>query len=394
MHVTHLVLHNFRNYRHTDLPLSSGTTLLYGPNAAGKTSLLEALFYVATTRSPRTTTDRELLFWHAEGEAGVPPFARLVAEVQRSSGTVRLEVLIQTRLEASGQLSSATQKLVRINRKAARALDLIGHLRVVLFTPADLNILEGSPAARRRYLDITLSQLAPRYVRTLSHYNKLVQQRNSLLRAWRDRQRPRRGVEQELGYWDQEIASAGGYLIAERLRAVQELTTLVQPIFREISGEERSLTLRYQPSFALDSATDAESLAQMLAASLQTLRQDEIQRGQTLIGPQRDDLVFLADNINLGVYGSRGQQRSVALALKLAEAQLMQARSGDMPLLLLDDLLSELDMQRRTHLLRAIAQPHQQTILTATDMNSFDAAFLQQAQALRIEAGHIYPAPG
>ncbi len=391
MYVTNLSLRDFRNYQRLDLALTSGTTLLYGPNAAGKTSILEALFYIATTRSPRASSDRELVRWEAQGEAGVPPFARLVAEVQRATDKTRLEVIVQRRTDEEGQLTSTSQKLVRIDRKQVRALDLVGQLRVVLFTPADLVLVDGPPGERRRYLDITLSQLDPHYVRTLAQYQKLVQQRNSLLRAWRERRRPLRAVDDELDYWDRELAATGGYVLAERLRAVADLNQIVGPLFCEITGGSHPLTMSYQPSFELGTTSDAGGLAARITTALRSLRKDEVARGQTLIGPHRDDLLFTVNGINLGMYGSRGQQRSVTLALKLGEATLMQARSGDTPVLLLDDLLSELDAQRRSHLLRSIGQPGQQTLLSATDLGDFDASFLQNVRCLRVEEGRIYP---
>ncbi len=400
MYVTNLKLYDFRNYERLSLTLDQGTTLLYGPNASGKTSLLEALFYLATTRSPRTSSDRELIRWGAREELGTPPFARLLAEVQQATDTTRLEVIVRLRGDDRRPASDeplphrqgTAQKLVRINRKPVRALDLVGQLRVVLFTPADLVLVSGSPAERRRYLDITLSQIDPHYVRTLGHYNKLVQQRNSLLRAWRDQRRPMRAVADELGYWDRELAAAGGYLLAERLRAVAELNMLAAPLFQAITGTHQVLSVAYQARFETYDASEASTLTRHLTASLEHLRRDELQRGQTLIGPHRDDLSFTVGTIDLGTYGSRGQQRSVALALKLAEARLMRERSGENPVLLLDDLLSELDLQRRTHLLRTIQEPAQQTLITATDLSPFDADFLRQATSLRVEEGRIYPA--
>lgn len=391
MHVTHLSLRDFRNYQKLEQALDAGTTLIYGPNAAGKTSLLESLFYIATTRSPRTSVDRELVRWDAQGEIGTLPFTRVATDVQRPNGKVRLEVIVQLRANDAGHLTGTTQKSVRVDRRSVRALDLVGQLRVVLFTPADLTLVAGPPSERRRYLDITLSQIDPHYVRTLAQYNKLVQQRNSLLRAWRERRRSLRAVDDELAYWDRELAATGGYVLAERLRAVEHLNTFVGPLFCDITGGTQPLEMSYSPSFELTNVTDAGGLANCLADSLQRLRRDELGRGQTLIGPHRDDLTFTVGGINLGVYGSRGQQRSVTLALKLGESKLMHARSGDTPILLLDDLLSELDAQRRTHLLQAIQRPDQQTLLTATGLSDFDTPFLQNVQRLRVEGGSIYP---
>lgn len=392
MHVAHLSLRDFRNYQRLELDLSPATTLLYGPNAAGKTSILEALFYLATTRSPRVGLDRDLVRWEAQAEAGAPPFARVAADLHRYGALVRLEVLVQRHTDDAGQPTSGASKLIRIDRRPARALDLVGQLRVVIFTPTDLNLVDGPPNERRRYLDITLSQLDTTYVRTLAHYQKIVQQRNSLLRTWRERRRPQRTVDDELAFWDHELATSGAYLLAERLRAVADLHTLVGPLYQLISGSSDPLTIDYLPSLELDLNWDVASLEQQLTAGLHALRADELARGQTLLGPHRDDLAFRVGRVNLGRYGSRGQQRSVALALKLAEVELMRTRAGDAPVLLLDDVLSELDAQRRAHLLEVIRRPNQQTLLSATDLSDFSVEFLAAITRLRVEEGRVYPA--
>jgi DNA replication and repair protein RecF len=393
MHVSHLNLRDFRNYDRLELKLDPGITLLYGPNAAGKTTILEALFYLATTRSPRAGADRELVRWDAQGDIGVPPFARLVCDVQRNDGKVRLEVVVQRRTDDDGQLIGTSVKTVRVDRKAVRALDLVGNLRVVLFTPADLALVTGGPAERRRYLDVTLSQLDGRYVRTLSHYQKVVQQRNSLLRAWRERRRPLRGADDELAFWDRELALSGAYVLHERMAAAADLNQLVGPIFRDVTAGPHPLIGTYSSSVAgLEGVPDERTIEQAFVAHLLRLRDDEIGRGQTLIGPHRDDLILTMNGMSIGAYGSRGQQRSATLALKLGEAELMRARTGDAPVLLLDDLLSELDAERRTHLLAAIGRADQQTLLTATGMEDFDAMFLSRARKIRVEAGRLYPA--
>jgi DNA replication and repair protein RecF len=391
MHVTHLTLRDFRTYERLELGLEPGTTLFYGPNAAGKTTILEALFYLATTRSPRAGADRELVRWDAEGDIGTPPFARLVCDVRRSDGKVRLEVIVQRRADDEGQLTGASLKTVRVDRKAVRALDLVGNLRVVLFTPADLALVTGAPTERRRYLDVTLSQLNGRYVRTLSHYQKVVQQRNSLLRAWRERRRPQRGADDELAFWDRELALSGAYVLRERMQAVAELNSLIGPIFCRVTAGDQPLIATYQSSVAgLAGAPDERAIEAAFLAHLERIRDDEIGRGQTLIGPHRDDLLLAMGAISVGTYGSRGQQRSATLALKLGEADFMRARAGDAPVLLLDDLLSELDAERRGHLLETLARPDQQTLVTATGMEDFDAAFLARAKKIRVENGRLY----
>src|SRR5262245_9407803 len=392
MRVINLNLRDFRNYDRLDLKLDAGTTLFYGPNAAGKTTILEALFYLATTRSPRAGADRELVRLEAHGDIGVPPFARLVCEVQRLDGKVRLEVVVQRRADDEGQLLGTSVKTVRVDRKAVRALDLVGNLRVVLFTPADLALVTGGPSERRRYLDVTLSQLDGRYVRTLSHYQKVVQQRNSLLRAWRERRRPLRGADDELAFWDRELALSGAYVLRERLAAVADLNGLVGPIFCEVTAGPHPLVATYVSSVAgLEGVPEERAIEQAFLAHMLRLRDDEIGRGQTLIGPHRDDVTLAMNGISVGAYGSRGQQRSATLALKLGEAELMRARTSEAPVLLLDDLLSELDAERRAHLLAVISRDDQQTLLTATGLEDFDATFLARAKKVRVEVGRLYP---
>jgi DNA replication and repair protein RecF len=392
MHVTHLTLRDFRNYDRLELGLETGTTLFYGPNAAGKTTILEALFYLATTRSPRAGADRELVRWDAEGDIGTPPFARLLCDVRRNDGKVRLEVLVQRRADDEGQLVNTSIKTVRVDRKTVRALDLVGNLRVVLFTPADLALVTGAPSERRRYLDVTLSQLDGRYVRTLSHYQKVVQQRNSLLRAWRERRRPQRSAADELAFWDRELSLSGAYVLRERMAAVAELNTLIGPIFCQVTAGTKPLIAMYQSSVAaLEGTPDERTIERAFVAHLERIRDDEIGRGQTLIGPHRDDLLLTMGGVSVGTYGSRGQQRSATLALKLGEAELMQSRAGDAPVLLLDDLLSELDAERRTHLLATLTRPDQQMLVTATGMEDFDVPFLERARKIRVEEAKLYP---
>lgn len=394
MYVAYLSLRDFRNYERLDLTLEPGVTLLYGPNAAGKTTVLEAIYFLATTRSPRAGADRELVRFDAQGDIGVPPFARLACDVVRADGHVRLEVVVQRRAEEEAATGAApTIKTVRVDRKTVRALDLVGNLRVVLFTPADIALVTGAPAERRRYLDVTLSQIDGRYVRTLAHYQKVVQQRNSLLRAWREGRRPLRDADDELAFWDRELAMAGAYLLRERLLAVVDLNALAGPLYCRMSGNDAPLTLTYQSSVAgIELASDSRAVEQAFLAHLARLRDDEIGRGQTLIGPHRDDLLISVSNVPIGVYGSRGQQRSATLALKLAEAELMRMRTGDTPVLLLDDLLSELDAERRAHVQEALERSDQQTIVTATGIDDFDLEFLRRTRRWRVESGRLYPA--
>ena len=389
MYVVHLSLREFRNYRELDLQLQPGTTLFYGPNAAGKTTLLEAVYYLATTRSPRTSAARELINWDQQGELGLAPFTRIVAAIQRQHERISIELALQRRQDSDGMLLPTTSTTIRINKTARRALDLVGQLRVVLFTPLDIELVMGSPSVRRRWLDVMLSQLDGRYVRALAEYSKVVLQRNALLRSWREGRRPRPDeARRQLHYWDKQLATTGAYLLAERWRATEEINEQATPIHAEISGDRQPLKLTYISTVNAQGHDRALWLA-AFQEQIETGLRDELERGQTLIGPHRDDAQFTLGNVDIGIYGSRGQQRSLTLALKLAEAELMRARTADAPVLLLDDILSELDAVRRAHLLQFIDRPDQQTLITAADLADFDPSFLARIGRVRVEHGQV-----
>ena len=389
MHVSHLSLRNFRNYHELDLPLQPGTTLFYGPNAAGKTTLLEAVYYLATTRSPRTSANRELINWNVRGELGLPPYARLVAAIQRHPERLLIEVALQRKQDADGNPLPTTGQTIRINKTARRALDLVGQLRVVLFTPLDIELVTGAPGVRRHWLDVMLSQLDGRYVRALAEYGKVLIQRNALLRSWREGRRPRpEEARRQLQYWDKQLTTSGVYVLLERQRAVREINEQARPIHAEISGDPAPLRLSYL-STVLSNVQDKVELLRTFQEQIESGLREEIDRGQTLIGPHRDDAQFSLGDIDIGIYGSRGQQRSLTLALKLAEAELMRARTADAPVLLLDDILSELDAVRRAHLLQFIDRPDQQTLMTAADLADFDPSFLARIGRVRIDHGQV-----
>jgi DNA replication and repair protein RecF len=389
MHVAHLSLREFRNYHALDVTLQPGTTLFYGPNAAGKTTLLEAVYYLATTRSPRTSADRELINWDQEGELGLAPFTRIVATILRQAERLLIELAVQRKQDADGNLLATTSKTIRINRRARRALDLVGQLRVVLFTPLDIELVTGSPSVRRHWLDVMLSQLDGRYVRALSDYGKVLLQRNALLRSWREGRRPRPDeARRQLQYWDKQLVTTGAYVLAERQRAMDELNVQATPIHVDISGDPSSLKLSYISTVngqGHDRGAWASAFQEQLGATVR----EELERAQTLIGPHRDDAQFSLGPVDIGIYGSRGQQRSLTLALKLAEAELMRARTSDAPVLLLDDILSELDAVRRAHLLQFIDRPDQQTLMTAADLADFDPSFLARIGRVRVEHGQV-----
>lgn len=406
MYLTHLALTNFRNYTHLELDPSPGVTVIQGNNACGKTSLLEAIFYLATSRSPHTSADRELIRWGAYSEP--LPFARIEAHIERSNGTrTQIEIVLMATEEKTRAAESNTTRVtngrltkrIKVNGVNKRAMDLLGELNVVLFLPEDLQVVFGSPAHRRRYLDITLVQIDPRYGRALAKYNQIVEQRNGLLRELRERAHQ----PHELAIWDRQLIEQGTYLIARRAETIARYNELVAETHAHLTEHDEHLHLVYQPSVTFDAALPVETrhadIARNFAQQLDALRARELNAGMTLIGPHRDDVRFLVTRhpstaqgdtsaMDATTYASRGQGRTIALALKLAEVRLMHAETGEAPVLLLDDVMSELDATRRSALAQAV-QDASQAIITTTDLDDFSAEFLENARVWRICDGMI-----
>jgi DNA replication and repair protein RecF len=400
MRISHLSLTNFRNYARLELDLPPGMIVLHGDNAQGKTSLLESIYYLATSRSPHITSDRQLINWLADEEP--IPFARLVAEVQTREGPRRVEVGMM--LERTGR-EVRFKKQVRVNGLPRRVMDLLGQIRVVMFLPQDMDLVEGSPSTRRRYLNVTLCQVDPAYCRALGEYDRVLSQRNALLRQLQER--GGRGDASQLAFWDERLAGNGAVIVAGRYRLVRDLERKARQIHRDLSGEGENLRLRYLPGFdpaptpegqlsfdAGDLGVEAlpqlppSQIVERFKAALQARRRDDLTRGMTTIGPQRDEMRFLVNGRDLGLYGSRGQNRTAVLALKLAELAWMRERTGEWPLLLLDEVAAEFDEHRRAYLMKQI-NGADQVLLTTTEPSLLPDEVLCQATRWHVVGGHI-----
>jgi DNA replication and repair protein RecF len=395
MYLTRLVLANFRNYAHLELDLDCGITVIQGQNACGKTSLLEAIFYVATSRSLHASNDRELIHWGARSEP--IPFARVEAHVERSNGIrTHIEIVLmiadeKAKTPATPLVNGRLSKRIKVNGVTRRAMDLLGELNVVLFLPEDLEMIFGSPAQRRRYLDITLAQIDARYARALARYHQIVEQRNGLLREFRERAYQ----PTELAIWDRQLVEEGTYLLARRAETIARYNHLVAQTYAHLTEQHEQLALVYQPSVTFDLNVPRHTeIAQHFAQQLDAMRARELNAAMTLVGPHRDDVRFLVTRHHDGMamdattFASRGQGRTIALALKLAEVQLMRAETGEDPVLLLDDVMSELDGTRRAALAAAV-QSTPQTLITTTDLTDFSTAFLENARVVRVCNGKV-----
>ena len=399
MRIEHLSLTNFRNYARLEWSIPDGTTVIHGANAQGKTSLLEAIYYLATSRSPYTTSDRQLIHWRAENDP--IPFARLAAEVStRHSPLNRIEMTLM--LENNGSNGTPRfRKVVKINSVEKRVMDLVGLVNVVLFLPRDLTLVEGSPSDRRRFMNDTLSQVDAAYLEALNTYDKILPQRNALLRRIGDKQ----AAPHELDYWDSQLVKAGSVIIAGRQRFLRELEAEAQKAHHDLTGKAETLTLDYQPSFTPTAEGDgqlsfsmlgldlhrelsADQIAPQFAAQLESERDECIKRGITLSGPHRDELRLNINERDTGLYGSRGQARTAVMALKLAELHWMKERIGEWPLLLLDEVVAELDSARRAYLLERLVGATQ-TLMTTTELDIFTKSFLDRTAVLHIVDGQI-----
>ena len=398
MYLKHLSLANFRNYARLELELPPGIILIQGENAQGKTNLLEAIYYLATARSPYATADRELINWLAEEEDLT--FARLVGQTQKHDTLQRLEITL-LKEPTPGANAHSLKKQIRINGVPKRVLDLIGQLNVVFFLPQDIDLVAGSPGGRRRYLDTTICQFDPVYCRTLRRYNRVLTQRNHLLRQLQER----RSSPEQLRFWDEKLAEDGAHVVARRREVIAELGELARAIHLELTSQDGHLSLRYEPSIRMPEKSyqiplglgsegvlgirySESDIRESFLQQLREITREEIQRGMSLIGPHRDDLRFLAGGVDMRVYGSRGQQRTVVLAMKLAEAKLLTRETGEEPIMLLDEVMAELDEARRRYLMKAV-ENSQQAILTTTHWSAYSSDFLSQATLLRVQEGRI-----
>jgi DNA replication and repair protein RecF len=367
--IASLRLADLRAYPALEVALEPGPQLVWGPNAAGKTSLLEAMVVLARGASHRTATDAELIRWGAD-----------VARIEGRFGTDDVEVALVR--PGSAAAASGARKRIKVNGVPRRASALSERLRVVLFAPEDMLLVAGSPSLRRATLDQLASTLIPAYAADLATYGRALQQRNGLLRSIRDETASR----EELRYWDRPFLDAGGAVVAARHAVLERLVQPLAAAHAEIAPEEAAagaLGLQYVTNAP---AGPDETPRDALARRLQETAEKELWNGSTLIGPHRDDLAFVMAGRDLSAFASRGQQRTAILAVKLAELDLVTEHDGRPPLLLLDDVFSELDPDRRAHLVRRIAELPQ-AFVTTTTLDDLDPALRAIAVPWEVRTG-------
>jgi DNA replication and repair protein RecF len=383
MRLLRLQLFDYRNFHRLDLALGPGASVFAGGNAQGKTNLLESVYLLATMRELRAETEAQVI--RREATDDPMPAARVVAEAETAEGRLRLEVAVVGRDGPHGLIASKTAK---VNGVPKRLSDAVGQFAAVLFATADIDLTSGTPSARRRYVDITLSQVDRRYVSARSRFERVLAQRNHLLK------RIREGLAgaDELGFWDSELARDGGYLFAARAAALSELAVLAAQAHATLAPQEE-LRLEYRPRLeghAPDGLIGPAAAAEVYGEGLRRGLARDIAAGMTLQGPHRDDIAFSLNGMPAAGFASRAQQRTIALALRLAEAQLLRSRRGEPPVLLLDDVLSEMDADRCRSVIDAISACDQ-LLVTTTDADRFPREFLDAAVVFSVAAGTVAP---
>ena len=391
MHIHHIQLTEFRAYRALDLEIPPEGLVVLGQNAAGKSTLLEAVRMLSTLRSPRSLHDREVINWQSGDEFGVAPFCRLVGEIESKAGTGTIELGLQLAEESGGPL----RKQVRVNHQPKRVIDSVGVLRTVLFTPEDLDLVSGSPQGRRRFIDLLIGQFNREYVAALSSYIKVIEQRNSLLRSFAKGGLSRASAIEQLGFWDQQLSEHGSIVSATRRIIIGRLADAFTARARRFTTTA-NLTARYAPNLGTDfllaakSDDDSERTRAVALREFENLirirRDEELRRGVTLVGPHRDDLEMLIDDRSLSSFGSRGQQRLAVIALKLAEADVI-SELGDPPVLLLDDVLSELDSGHRQTLLAFVRAFGAQVLITSAEPGQVADSALADRSRIVLDSG-------
>ena len=391
-YLSHLTLSNFRNLLQLDLRLPPGVIVLFGPNAQGKTTLLEAVYLLAIARSFRAENEREVINFQAARDGS----GALVGGVVEKGGE-RLQVFVGYQcLPDSGAVETnpnlpggrsfpgrTVRKEIRVSRVRRTAAQLVGLITAVLFSAEDFRLVQGSPSDRRRFLDILISQADSRYLKGLQRYQRVVQQRNQLLRLLRDA----RAGEDDLAFWDGELVREGSWITWRRQAAMEELARACAEHHRRLGGPEEDLEMVYRPSVTL--CQDLQATEDWFRQALAAAGQRERATLATVVGPHRDDFSLLIDGVDMGVFASRGQARTLALTLRLAEAAYLASARGEAPIVLLDDVLSEMDSDRRRRVLEQVTQ-YEQTLLTTTDPDLVRGFFGTSAAYFQVSGGEVH----
>lgn len=363
MFLSNLRLVDFRNFRELEVSFSRGINILYGDNAQGKTNLLESIFFLSNLRSERSTRDQQLIMHNK-------PMAYIKGIFDTGSGPVEREII----------LYSDRKKIVKEGGdQKKRWSQLCEDISAVFFSPDDLNLIKGGPSLRRKFLDYLIYQLKPGYVKYLQVYYRVISQRNVLLKSVRKNP----SLSDSIDPWDLQLCDAGSRILAERLKIIEITDKYIREIFNRFYGEGPVLNIKYISSVNIE---DRDTIRRDFLKALKDAREKDISRAFTVNGPHRDDILFLLDGHDARIFGSQGQQRLLALCLKIAQAGILAREKGESPIMLLDDVMSELDFARRKLI---IESNDSQVFITTTDLNFIPDELLSKSKLYRVRAGSL-----
>ncbi|MEK3888892.1 DNA replication/repair protein RecF [Bacillus sp. FSL K6-3431] len=366
MYIEDLELQNYRNYEKLSISFENNVNVILGENAQGKTNVMESIYVLGMAKSHRTSNDKDLIRWDSE-------YAKIKGRVQKSRGAVPLELTI-----------SKKGKKARFNHIEQQKLSqYVGNMNVVMFAPEDLHLVKGSPQIRRRFIDMEIGQVSPVYLYDMSQFQKILQQRNHYLKQLQ--------IKKQTDYTflhvlTEQYIDVAVKVIKKRFEFIQMLENWAKPIHSGISRGLENLEIHYKPSFEVSGSTDWSKMVEVMENKISALQNREVDRGVTLVGPHRDEILFNVNGRDVQTFGSQGQQRTTALSVKLAEIELIHSEIGEYPILLLDDVLSELDDYRQSHLLNTI-KGKVQTFVTTTTIDGIDHQTLKEATTFSVKNG-------
>ncbi|MDT9026550.1 DNA replication/repair protein RecF [Rossellomorea yichunensis] len=368
MYIEQLELRNYRNYESIDVSFENKVNVILGENAQGKTNIMESIYVLAMAKSHRTSNDKDLIRWDEE-------YAKIKGRIQKYNGALPLELI----------LSKKGKKAKSNHLEQSKLSQYVGNMNVVMFAPEDLHLVKGSPQVRRRFIDMEIGQVSPVYLHDISLYQKILQQRNHYLKQLQTRKQKDQTM---LDVLTEQFIEMAVKITKKRFEFVQLLESWAKPIHSGISRNLENLEIVYKPSLDVSDNQEWSKMVDIYEQKFDGIREREIDRGVTLIGPHRDDLQFIVNGRDVQTFGSQGQQRTTALSVKLAEIELIHSEIKEYPILLLDDVLSELDDYRQSHLLNTI-QGKVQTFVTTTNVDGIDHQTLNEATTFEVEAGSM-----
>lgn len=368
MYIEHLVLKNYRNYENLAVQFENKVNVILGENAQGKTNVMESIYVLAMAKSHRTSNDKELIRWDEE-------YATIEGRVKKNHGTLPMQLVISKKGKKAKCNHLEQQKLSQY----------VGNMNVVMFAPEDLTLVKGSPQVRRRFIDMEIGQVSPIYLHDIGQYQKILQQRNHYLKMM---QIKKQFDETMLDILTEQFIEKAVRIVSKRFEFLNLLQKWAIPIHSGISRGLETLKIEYKPSVDVSEDQDLSKMVEAYSNKFAKIKNREIERGTTLFGPHRDDLLFYVNGRDVQTFGSQGQQRTTALSVKLAEIELIHAEIGEYPILLLDDVLSELDDYRQSHLLNTI-QGKVQTFVTTTNVDGIDHQTLKEASTFTVDSGTI-----